>query len=132
MCIDTIVSRGVGFWIAVPALLLAGFLLFAGVGAQAQTFTVLHQFSGPDGAASVAGLTMDRAGNLYGTALIGGQGLQYCNLGCGTVFKLTHNSSGWVFTPIYLFSGPDGANPQALGRLRPGWRPVRDSDARRC
>ncbi len=113
MCTERIASRGTGFWIAMPALLLAGFLLFPGVGVQAQTFTVLHQFSGPDGAAPVAGLTMDRAGNLYGTALIGGQGFQYCNLGCGTVFKLTHNSSGWVFTPIYIFTGPDGANPQA-------------------
>jgi uncharacterized repeat protein (TIGR03803 family) len=113
MCIERIVSRGVGSWIVRAAVILAGFLVFAGVGAQAQTFTVLHQFSGPDGAAPVAGLTMDRAGNLYGTALIGGQGFQYCNLGCGTVFKLTHSGSGWVFTPIYRFSGQDGANPQA-------------------
>ena len=56
---------------------------------------------------------MDQAGNLYGTALIGGQGFQYCNLGCGTVFKLTDKGSGWVFTPIYIFSGADGANPSA-------------------
>ena len=59
MCMERIVSRGVGFWIAGAAVVLAGFLLFASVGAQAQTFTVLHQFSGPDGAAPVAGLTMD-------------------------------------------------------------------------
>jgi uncharacterized repeat protein (TIGR03803 family) len=81
--------------------------------AQAQTFTVLHNFTGPDGSTPEAGLTMDRAGNLYGTALTGGQGFGYCNLGCGTVFKLTHTSSGWLFSPIYKFSGPDGANPSA-------------------
>jgi uncharacterized repeat protein (TIGR03803 family) len=33
--------------------------------------------------------------------------------GCGTVFKLSHKTSGWVLTPIYTFIGPDGANPQA-------------------
>jgi len=113
MCVRTIAGRLAWFGIALPVLLLAGFLLVSGAGVQAQTFTVLHQFSGPDGAAPVAGLTMDRAGNLYGTALIGGQGFQYCNLGCGTVFKLTHGSSGWLFTPIYVFNGSDGANPQA-------------------
>lgn len=81
--------------------------------AQAQTFTVLHSFTGPDGATPLAGLTMDRAGNLYGTAYTGGQGFGNCNLGCGTVFKLTHASTGWVFTTLYSFSGPDGANPRS-------------------
>ena len=51
--------------------------------AHAQTFTVLHNFTnGQDGANPEAGLTMDKAGNLYGTAFYGG-------LGPGTVFKLT-------------------------------------------
>ena len=37
--------------------------------AQAQTYTVIHNFTGgQDGATPMAGLTMDRAGNLYGTA----------------------------------------------------------------
>jgi len=66
--------------------------------AQAQTFTVLHQFTGGrDGANPAAGLTMDKAGNLYGTAAYGGGG--DCNGGCGTVFRLTRKGSGWVFTP---------------------------------
>lgn len=32
--------------------------------ARAQTYTVIHSFSGPDGANPQAGLTIDRAGNL--------------------------------------------------------------------
>jgi uncharacterized repeat protein (TIGR03803 family) len=87
--------------------------------AQAQTFTVLHNFTnGADGGEPAAGLSMDRAGNLYGTASTGGNSSSgLCAdrnpRGCGTVFKLSRKGSGWVFTPIYTFSGPDGANPQA-------------------
>ncbi len=34
--------------------------------------------------------------------------------GCGTVFKLAHKGSGWVFTPLYNFQGGnDGAAPGA-------------------
>jgi uncharacterized repeat protein (TIGR03803 family) len=53
------------------------------------TKTVLHSFSGADGQLP-NGLTMDKAGNLYGTTLGGGKG-SGCTYyhGCGTVFKLT-------------------------------------------
>jgi uncharacterized repeat protein (TIGR03803 family) len=54
--------------------------------------SVLHDFTGgADGTASVAGLTIDSAGNLYGAAVAGGN--LACKdgngLGCGTVFKIT-------------------------------------------
>ena len=51
--------------------------------------TVLHSFAGSDGELP-NGLTMDTAGNLYGTTLGGGKGRE-CSYyhGCGTVFKLT-------------------------------------------
>lgn len=77
--------------------------------AQAQTFTVLHNFiGGPDGAVPI-GLTLDRAGNLYGTT----QGFENCNLNsppgiCGSVFKLAHKGSGWILTPLYDFQAGDG------------------------
>ena len=76
--------------------------------AQAQTFKVIHTFTGGgDGANPYAGLTMDQAGNLYGTASVGGGGN-------GAVFRLSKKGSGWVFTPLYSFQGPpDGATPQA-------------------
>jgi uncharacterized repeat protein (TIGR03803 family) len=83
--------------------------------AHCQAFTVLHAFSGGDGANPWAGLTMDRAGNFYGTTAFGGaSGLCYQGLGCGTVFKLTHKASGWVINPLYSFrGGQDGAFPAA-------------------
>ncbi len=83
--------------------------------AQAQTFTVVHNFTGgPDGANPRAGLTMDKAGNLYGTTYNGGQVGGDCSSGCGTVFKLTHKGSGWIFSPLYAFAGDsDGFGPMA-------------------
>jgi uncharacterized repeat protein (TIGR03803 family) len=53
------------------------------------TETVLHSFTGSDGAFPVAGLIADFAGNLYGTTQSGGAA------GKGVVFKL----SGTGFVP---------------------------------
>jgi len=96
------------------AFLCGGLAGISLIPAQAQTFTVIHEFSGiADGGNPVAGLTMDRAGHLYGTTLYGGGiGSCYGGLGCGTVFKLAETDSGSVVTPIYRFRGiPDGAGP---------------------
>src|SRR5579871_5094013 len=96
-------------------LLIAVGLSAAAVTAQAQTYTVIHNFTGgADGAYPYAGLTIDAHGNFYGTANQGGHpGI--CppqNLGCGTVYKLARAGSGWVFTPLYKFTGePDGGGP---------------------
>jgi uncharacterized repeat protein (TIGR03803 family) len=78
----------------------------------AQTFTVLHTFSGDDGLSPYAGVTVDRAGNLYGTTKYGG--MAGCDLGCGVLFKLAPQGSGWDFAPVYKFAGPsDGKSPIA-------------------
>jgi len=86
---------------------------------QAQTFTVIHAFTGGgDGGQPNAGLTMDEAGNLYGTTSAGGS-LGTCQAdpsqqGCGTVFKLAHMNSEWVLSALYTFhGGGDGAGPLA-------------------
>ena len=51
--------------------------------------TVLHTFTGPDGAVP-AGLLMDKKGTLYGFTLNGGFEGQNCPYGgCGVVFKLS-------------------------------------------
>lgn len=76
--------------------------------AQAQTYKVLHNFTGADGENPSAGLTMDRAGNLYGTTIYGGAAAS------GTVFKLSHSGSSWVLNTLYSFTGgDDGGYPQA-------------------
>jgi len=88
--------------------------------AQAQTFTVLHHFTGgADGGNPWAGLTMDRAGNLYGTASSGGTHLS------GTVFKLTRSRTGWTFNPLYSFAGGsnDGSSPIARILFAPSGSP---------
>src|SRR5208283_2027964 len=75
--------------------------------AQAQTFAVLHNFTGgQDGADPQSGVT-DKAGILFGTTFSGGKGY-------GTVYQLKHRGSGWIINPLYDFAGgSDGANPVA-------------------
>jgi uncharacterized repeat protein (TIGR03803 family) len=77
--------------------------------------STLHEFQGgSDGAVPVAGLTVDAAGNLYGTTSYGGAGGSNCpegTLGCGTVFKLAPDGTEAV---LYAFQGgSDGWSPYA-------------------
>ena len=91
-----------------PSFVLLAFLTCPTV--RAQTYTIIHSFTGgADGAKPFAGLTLDRAGNLYGTASEGGVVLDYCTAGCGTVFKLTRKNFVWLFSPIYSFGPSTGA-----------------------
>jgi uncharacterized repeat protein (TIGR03803 family) len=89
--------------------------------AQAQTFTVLHNFTGgTDGAYPYVGVTEDSSGNLYGTAALGGMAGGCNGNGCGTVYKLARHGSGWLFSPLYGFTGgSDGAVPLARVILGP-------------
>ncbi len=83
---------------------------------QAQTFTVLHNFTGAgDGATpGGAGLSIDQAGALYGTTGSGAVNGPECLGGCGTVFKLSHRGQGWLLSTLYSFQGgADGATPDA-------------------
>jgi len=68
--------------------------------------TVLHRFTaGPDGGVPYAGVIRDSAGNLFGTALIGGAS------GAGVVYKL---STAGKETVLYNFTGgADGGGPYA-------------------
>ncbi len=90
---------------------------------QAQTYSVLYNFTGgEDGATPKAGVTLDQAGNLYGTTAKGASFAGDCNVigGCGTVYELKHESSGRIFSPLYTFQFSDGASPSARVVFGPG------------
>ena len=71
-------------------------------------FAVLHHFAGaPDGANPNAGLTLDGAGNLYGTTAQGGASND------GTVFTVKTDGNGFVVLHTFTGGASDGANPQA-------------------
>ena len=88
--------------------LLFAFTLFSAHLTQAQTFTVLHSFSGPDGEYPYSGVTIDGAGNLYGTTSRGG------NSQDGTAYELKRSGSAYVLKVLHVFAGgSDGASPYA-------------------
>ncbi|MGA2373748.1 MAG: choice-of-anchor tandem repeat GloVer-containing protein [Candidatus Korobacteraceae bacterium] len=80
---------------------------------QAQIYAVLHNFTGrADGSALYDGVTMDQAGNLYGTTSGGGNGIGQS--GNGTVFRLSPAGASWVLAVLYTFQGGhDGGTPQS-------------------
>lgn len=93
---------------------ICALLMMGGLSLQAQSFTVLHTFTGAaDGSAPYGSVTLDGHGNLYGTTFTGGHNGTGCgSSGCGTVFKLMRSGSGWIFSPLYQFQGAgDAANP---------------------
>lgn len=68
----------------------------------------------PDGEIPQAGLIIDADGNLYGTTSQGGN--FGCGHGCGTVFELSHSSSGgWTEKILYAFSGADDGGTPVSG-----------------
>ena len=109
------------FCASVAGCMFALLLILFAAQLDAQTWTVLHSFTGPDGAGPEAGLTMDQAGNLYGTTFSGGSTAGNCHFtsGCGVVFKMTRHGSNWTVVPLYKFSGPDGSNPMARVIIAP-------------
>ena len=85
---------------------------------QAQTFTVLYQFTGNGSNGAPVqpynGLAITPGGNLYGTTWRGG------TYGYGTAFELKHAGSGWLMNVLYNFQGgTDGATPVAPLAIAP-------------
>jgi uncharacterized repeat protein (TIGR03803 family) len=72
-------------------------------------FSVLHTFTGPDGANPFGQLVQGTDGYLYGTMLDGGAH------GVGTIFKITPAGH---FTLLYTFDGTHGAHPLAGGLIQ--------------
>jgi uncharacterized repeat protein (TIGR03803 family) len=90
------------------ALAIACFLMVAVTqAAQAQTFQVIHDFMGlGDGSEPTYGLTIDAAGNIYGTTFNG-------DALTGTAHKLSHKGGNWIESPLYYFplAGSGGSIP---------------------
>jgi uncharacterized repeat protein (TIGR03803 family) len=105
------------FHLPLPAFALVMFVVLTMIAtqpAQAQTYTVLHYFTGGgDGSAPVSGLTMAGPGNFYGTAAYGGYEES------GTIFNLRQVGSGWILTPLYTFHNLDGSQPEAAPTIGP-------------
>jgi len=81
--------------------------------------TVLHTFSGSDGANPISVLLFDKQGNLYGMTDNGGTS-NACGGGCGTVFELSPSGGGWSETVLYSFclqSGCADGKPPSRGPL---------------
>ena len=101
-----------GWWAAqaAPALVLA-FLCGAALQAPAQRVVPIHHFKGAsDGSdpSRYESLTIDKAGNLYGTTIYGGGHPECYPLGCGVVFKI---DTAGIETVLHSLSGPDGQFP---------------------
>lgn len=78
--------------------------------ARAQTFKLLYVFEGGfDGAQPQGALLRDAAGNLYGTANIGGN-RNCAGRGCGVIFALTPDGKETI---LHRFMLTDGALPSA-------------------
>ncbi len=100
-------------WLAFVPALLCAMAVIATPSMQAQTLHVLYALTDRVGGV-LSGLTLDRAGNLYGTTYYGSP---------ESVFELRHERSSWLFQPLYYFHpqndghapfapvifGPDGA-----------------------
>jgi len=71
-------------------------------------FSAVHVFSGGADGDDPGGLIADKAGNLYGVTYRGGS--ENCNLGCGTVFKISPDGAKET---LYSFAGApaDGSGP---------------------
>ncbi len=91
----------VGTTTAVLALAVLFVLTVAPGIANAQQYHLLYTFTGGlDGAQPYSGLTINGAGNLFGTTHSGNQGTNW-----GNVYELRRHNSSWIFSPLQLFDG---------------------------
>ena len=99
---------------ALMVAVISALVLIAARPAQAQTETVLYNFTGgSDGSHPDTSLISDGAGNFYGATELGGSCPGWNDYGCGVVYELSLNGGGgWNQTVLHTFSAPpDGANP---------------------
>lgn len=79
---------------------------FGACAAHAQTFNVLYSFQVGPVMVPTGGLTIDRAGNLYGAS--------NASYGAtGAVYKLSYRNQEWALSVLYKFTGLNGNAPVA-------------------
>jgi uncharacterized repeat protein (TIGR03803 family) len=99
------------FWLTA---IVATVLALGSSASAASEFKIVHSFDCvPEGCGSNAGLTFDAKRDLYGTTGSGGSG--DCNLGCGTIFRLTPPSGGgpWTLSVLHNLNLSEGDAPFA-------------------
>jgi uncharacterized repeat protein (TIGR03803 family) len=88
--------------------------MLVGQAGAANTTEVIFSFAEEAGEYPSTELVMDGAGNIYGTAVQGGQ------FGGGTVFQLAPSGDGWTYTVLHDFTGgADGGQPYGGVTLDP-------------
>ncbi|HKD84462.1 MAG TPA: choice-of-anchor tandem repeat GloVer-containing protein [Terriglobales bacterium] len=110
--------RGIDFWVTIAVMTIAVLMIAHGSEAHAQTYTVIHNFTGcADGDFPTSTLIWDRAGNLYGSTELGGVHCTYDN--DGVVFQLKHNQAGWTLRPLqeFVFTDDNISYPLDYGGL---------------
>ncbi|MBK6349003.1 MAG: hypothetical protein IPF50_04025 [Proteobacteria bacterium] len=75
------------------------------------TFTVLHSFTGADGARPVAELMVASSGKLYGVTSTGGVNSEGATTALGTIFSI--DRAGTSFSRLYSFDGKQGSLPSS-------------------
>jgi uncharacterized repeat protein (TIGR03803 family) len=72
---------------------------------------IIHDFTGQQGGNRSNGLTIDQAGNFYGTTGVGGDN------DAGLAYKLSPKGQDWIFNPLYSFfpfGYPTGWDPSPV------------------
>jgi uncharacterized repeat protein (TIGR03803 family) len=100
-----------------PAMQAGVLLLCLAVGSsKAQTYKVLHSFTGSDGSFPRARLLLSRT-TLYGTTYCGGIKNDANRYGCGTVFKMNTDGTGFTVLHSLNASWPNSDGEYPFGDL---------------
>jgi len=78
-------------------------------------YKIIHAFDGNNGSYPASGVTIDAAGNLYGTTVSGGPGgSAKVKEGAGVVYELERQQSGaWTDKRLYVFNVDHSLNPNS-------------------
>ena len=88
------------------ALIACAFVALLIPSSSAQTYTVIHRFTGvPDGSSPYQGVLTDSKGNLYGTTALGGNQPCASYPGCGTVYKIDSTGKETILRNFGLEGG---------------------------